>query len=190
MAGSWTAYGVPGFVSSPTSAGQTTLDNSAGTTLQADTVGPAFTVGATSLIYKQTVVFDTASNTIKISADIYNNTASIISGVVYARGMDPDMDIGSGGGFATFNSFLAANKVMAVGPSTGMYVIMSDLSGSGVASIAGSATVSSLCGKPTPISCWQAVWLAAPPRATRLITPSIWPGILAIFPLLPQWKLI
>jgi hypothetical protein len=138
VAGSWTAYGVPGF-SSPTSAGQTTLNTSGGTTLQAETVGPAFTVGAAGLIYKQTVVFDTTSNAIKISADIYNNTASTITGVVYARGMDPDQDVNSGGGFATFNSFLGVDKVMAVGPSTGMFVIMSDLSGSGVASISGSS---------------------------------------------------
>ena len=138
VGGVFAAFGTPGATSNP--GGYTTDNLSVGTNLQAHTDGPAFVVGGASLIYHQIITFDKAESTIHVSADIFNNNAVTLHDVVYARGMDPDQDVLSGGGFPTTNFFVPGG-VEAIGPTTKMFVILKDNSVAhfGVAAISGTA---------------------------------------------------
>jgi hypothetical protein len=133
--------GVNGVSSNPI--GLNTVNNSAGNLFKADSNGPAIALGGALLSYDQSVAFDTNSNVIKFKADIFNVGNTTATNVVYARGFDPDPDSVSSGyagaAYATNNSILGPGSVMAVGPVTGLFGKIDDVSGGGVASISGSA---------------------------------------------------
>lgn len=138
VGGVFGAFGTPGGTSNP--GGYTTDNLSVGNNLQAHTDGPQFAIGAANLIYHQVITFDKAESVIHISADIFNNNPVTLHDVVYARGMDPDQDQQSGGGFATTN-FFVPKGVEAVGPTTGMFVKLIDntVGAFGVAAISDSS---------------------------------------------------
>lgn len=136
VGGTFVVGGVNGGNSNPGTL--TTIDLSGGTTLQATTTGPAFNVGAASIVYTQTISFDKTFKHIHVSADILNNSLVDISDVYYTRGLDPDQDVLSGGGFATINT-ISGGSVTAVGPTTGLFITINNLTPdiAGVPSISG-----------------------------------------------------
>jgi hypothetical protein len=128
--------GVPGAAANPM--GLNTVNNSAGTNFKADSNGPAVALGGALLSYDQSVSFDTNSKVIKFKADFFNVGTTTATNVVYARGLDPDQDVGRFNFFPTTNTILGPGSVKAVGTLTGLFVQIDDLKGFGVASISGS----------------------------------------------------
>lgn len=126
-AGGWTINSNP--------FGLTSANLSAGSLLHAQTTGAAFLVGGASLILTQNVFFDKASNRINFSVDILNAGSVPVENLVYARGLDPDQDVNVGGGFSTINSILGAGRVRALGPDTGLYIDIVDITGGGVPTV-------------------------------------------------------
>jgi hypothetical protein len=140
VAGSFVTNGVPGASANPM--GLTTYDYSVPATKLASSSGGMFTVGGASLAYSQYIYFDKDEKTIHFSSTILNTSNVSIFDVVFARGLDPDQDVISGGGFATNNTILG-NSVQAVGPKTGLTVRIDPILNTfnlipGVASISGS----------------------------------------------------
>jgi hypothetical protein len=108
-------------------------------TQQANTAGPAFAVGAASIIYDQSIYFDQSYNHVHGSVRITNNTDATIHDLYYSRGMDPDQGVGTDNGFATVNTINPDGSVTAVNLGTQLFVTLRDLrvGDGGVASISG-----------------------------------------------------
>jgi hypothetical protein len=116
--------------------GLTTLNTSGGTTYSAlsYTTGTFTTTGGAVLTYNQSVWFDTTSNTINFSSQIINAGSSTLSGLTFARGLDPDQDVNQFGSYVTNNS-IAGNTVTGSGPLTGLSITITDISGGGVPAV-------------------------------------------------------
>ncbi|MGB8992842.1 MAG: hypothetical protein WCD80_12370 [Desulfobaccales bacterium] len=115
--------------------GTTSFNTSSPSFLSALTASGVFNLNGAFLIYIQNIFFSPDSNRINFSADIINAGSVPATNVVYARGLDPQQDVGVGGGWATINSIPAANRVRAVGPLTNLYIDIVDLTGGGVPTV-------------------------------------------------------
>lgn len=103
-------------------------------TLSAVSFNGAFALGGSTLIYTQNVFFDVNASAINFSVDILNAGTAATSGLVYARGLDPDQDVFVGGGFSTINTVLA-DRVRAFGPVSNLAIEIVDLTGGGVPTV-------------------------------------------------------
>jgi hypothetical protein len=109
VGGSWSAAGY----SSGNSFGATTTDTSVGATNSAVTTGAYGPLAIT-----QTLSYDDSSGSIDFMVALTNTSESVLSDIVYARGLDPDQDVYAGGGFATTNTIVSGNLVIASAPVT------------------------------------------------------------------------
>lgn len=124
--GAFDTSGVTGVFSDLNPFGLTTTDFSAGTTNQASSFGPAFTLGTASLIYTQHITFDDSFTHVHVSVDILNNGLTDITDLKYTRGMDPDQDVGPSGEFRTLNT-ISGSEVTALALNSKLFVTMRDL---------------------------------------------------------------
>jgi hypothetical protein len=115
--------------------GTTSYNTSNPSFLSGLTASGVFNLNGALLIYIQNIYFSPDSNRINFSADIINAGTVPATDVVYARGLNPQQDVGVGGGSATINSIPAANRVRAVGPLTNLYIDIVDLTGGGVPTV-------------------------------------------------------
>jgi len=129
-------YDVPNGLGNPFN--MVTTDTSAGSTLSAESIG--FWAQA-NLNIIQELSFDTNSNTINFDVEFFPGVLPTeidpdIPPIAYARFLDPDQDVNlAGGTYSTLNTIPSATEVVAVGPITGWYIKITDLTGGGVPSI-------------------------------------------------------
>jgi len=116
----------------------TTIDNSGSGTLRADSTGGTFY----DLGLSQALYFDADGSVIHFEVTLTNNsTSETMYNVVYARGVDPDMDwdlFGDDDGdyYDTVNWF-EFDRVGSQGPYSGLILELVDLTGGGIQSIDG-----------------------------------------------------
>jgi len=114
-----------------------------GTTVQTGTRSTVTTGSYGGLDYSQTLSFGASSSIINFGITLTNNSASDISGVSFATGLDPDPDVyqyeasSSSDVYNTINQVISPGVVEATGPLTGNSIFIQDVSGGGTASIIG-----------------------------------------------------
>lgn len=105
-----------------------------------------------ALTFIQTMTLNSASQ-LGVTISLTNNSGADITGVVWGVGLDPDVDLSVGGGFATSNLILGQGNLAAVsatGLSAGQTLTLANTTSSSAYDIAAFVNFGSCCNPADP----------------------------------------